>query len=252
MLIFVTIGLSAFSLLWFEAAHDGMHDTHSYTVIHTYPHDPSAFTQGLTWFDGQLIEGTGLYGQSTIRKVSLTTGEVTQTHSLSSMLFGEGVTVMEGLVYQLTWKNGLCMVYDVESFEEVRTFHYNGEGWGLTHNGKQLIMSDGSSTIIFIDPTDFTIIDSIDVFDGRYPVTQINELEYVDGVIYANIWQTNQIIGINPNTGEVLDRIDFSELKDKTWSGADVLNGIAYDSLAQRLFITGKLWPVIYEIKLVK
>lgn len=226
----------------------------TYRVVHTYPHDPDAFTQGLVYVDGYLYESTGRNGKSSIRKLDLATGRVLQHYELADQYFGEGLTNWGSDLIQLTWKDGLGFVYDRATFRWKRSFHYSGEGWGLTHDEKQLILSDGTPTLRFLDPQTFSETRRLSVSDekGR-PVSNINELEYIGGEIYANLWQTDQIIRISPRTGKIVGRIDLSGLIDKSkLANADaVLNGIAYDAKTGRLFVTGKLWPNLFEIKIV-
>jgi glutamine cyclotransferase len=226
-----------------------------YRVVHTYPHDPDAFTQGLVYIDGRLYEGTGLNGRSSIRMVDLSSGKVLQRFDLATKYFGEGLTNWGSDLVQLTWQSEVGFVYDRFSFSLKRTVHYTGEGWGLTHDDKQLILSDGTPVVRFLNPQSFAEVRKITVTDENgKPVSQINELEYIHGEIYANIWMTDQIIRISPRTGKVLGRIDLSGIMDRGQlanSGA-VLNGIAYDEKGDRLFVTGKLWPKLFEIKLVK
>jgi glutamine cyclotransferase len=221
-----------------------------FKVVAVYPHDANAFTQGLAIEGGQLYEGTGLYGESTIRKVDLASGRVEKQRSLPSMYFGEGIAILGGRLYELTWKSGVGIVYDLASFNMLRTFKYSGEGWGLTQDGKQLILSDGSPKIRFLDPETFAVVREIEVRDHGAPVERLNELEYVDGEIWSNIWYDDRIARISPATGEVLGWIDLSTLYPKSARSSEaVLNGIAYDAAAKRLFVTGKNWPQIYEIK---
>jgi glutamine cyclotransferase len=221
-----------------------------YRIVNTYPHDPGAFTQGLFFENGFLYEGTGLHERSTLRRVDLETGDVVQLYELPEKYFGEGITVYEDRIIQLTWQSREGFVYDKESFELLRKFDYPTEGWGITHDGKQLIMSDGTANLYFLDPETFVETGRIQVSDSNGPVTRLNELEYVKGEIYANIWQTDRIARISPDTGEVLDWIDLEGLlkpEDKE-KAVDVLNGIAYDAVGDRLFVTGKLWPKLFEI----
>ena len=224
----------------------------SYTVVHTYPHDPNAFTQGLIYVDGHLYESTGLNGRSSLRLVDLASGNVLQKHDLPAEYFGEGLTDWGSTLIQLTWISHKALVYDRFSFALQRTFDYEGEGWGLTHDAAQLIMSDGTSSLRFLDPKTFRVIRRLKVVDGDGgPVENLNELEYIRGEIYANVWQTDDIVRISPRTGKVLGRIDLSGIIDKRElreHGA-VLNGIAYDPVGNRLFVTGKLWPKLFEIK---
>jgi glutaminyl-peptide cyclotransferase len=226
----------------------------SYQIVHTYPHDARAFTQGLIFRDGHLYESTGLNGSSSLRMVDLITGQVLQKHDLPAEYFAEGLTDWGSDLIQLTWKSGKAFVYDRFSFSLRQTFNYVGEGWGLTHDDAQLIMSDGSSTLRFVDPSSFRVIRSLRVTDeAGDPVDNLNELEYVRGEIYANIWQSYKIARISPRTGKVLGWIDLNGIIDKrqVQDSDAVLNGIAYDSVGDRLFVTGKLWPKLFEIKVV-
>jgi len=222
---------------------------YKYKVMNSYPHDQGAFTQGLVFEDGHLYEGTGLYGQSTLRKVDLESGTVSQRYNLPGNYFGEGITIFGNNIIQLTWKSRVGFVYDKASFMLLDQFDYLTEGWGITHDGKRLIMSDGTSTLHFLDPQTFKEAGRIEVFDTAGPVPRINELEYVKGQIYANIWLTDRIAMISPQTGKVTGWIELMGLGPQ--AGDMVLNGIAYDSEADRLFVTGKLWPEIFEIELV-
>ena len=224
-----------------------------FKVVAVYPHDPNAFTQGLAIAGGQLYEGTGLYGQSTIRKVDLTTGRVEKQRPINATYFGEGIAILDGHLYELTWQSGVGIVYDLATFTQQRTFQYTGEGWGLTQDGKQLILSDGSSKLRFLDPQTFAVVREIDVRDHGQPVTKLNELEYIDGEIWSNVWYDDRIARISPATGEVLGWIDLAALYPKSARGNEaVLNGIAYDAAAKRLFVTGKNWPQLYEIEIVR
>ena len=223
-----------------------------YRVVHAYPHDSSAFTQGLVMVDGMLYEGTGLNGRSSVRAVDLATGRVLQSVKVPSRYFGEGLTDWGGDLIELTWLAHRGFVYDRFSMRLVRTFQYKGEGWGLTHDNKNLIMSDGTPVLRFLDPVTFKVVRTLAVSDGGKPVKELNELEYIHGEIYANVWQTNRIARISPVTGEVIEWIDLSGLlRDEPRDGNAVLNGIAYDQKSDRLFVTGKLWPKLFEIKLV-
>ncbi|MBN1682342.1 glutaminyl-peptide cyclotransferase [Candidatus Bathyarchaeota archaeon] len=223
-----------------------------YKIKNEYPHDSLAFTQGLAWYNGYLIEGTGLYGGSSLRRVDLSTGDIINIHNLSSKYFGEGITVLDNKIYQLTWKNQICFVYNASTFEEITTYNFYGEGWGLTTDGTHLIMSNGSSTISFFNPKNFTLEWNINVRTEGFPVSKLNELEYIDGLIYANVWLTDEIIGIDPVNGEVVKKIDFSGLRNENWEKADVFNGISYDVKSKKIFVTGKFWPFLYEIELLK
>lgn len=225
---------------------------YSYNIVNTYPHDPDAFTQGLVLDDGVLYEGTGLYGQSSLRRVELETGAILQIHELSDQFFGEGITIDGDRIIQLTWQSHIGFVYDKDSFELLQEFTYSTEGWGITHDGTRLIMSDGTSTLHFLDPQSFEEIGQVEVFDNDGPVTRLNELEYVQGEIYANVWQTDRMARIAPETGRVVGWVDLEGLlsaEDRS-EPIDVLNGIAYDAQTDRLFVTGKLWPKLFEIEL--
>ena len=226
---------------------------YTYKIINTYPHDRRAFTQGLVFENGFLYEGTGIYGSSSLRKVDLGTGKVVQSKKLPAHLFGEGITIFNDRIIQLTWRSKLGYVYDKESFELLKEFHYPTEGWGITHDGKRLIMSDGSSLLHILDPDDFTEIGQISVHTDEGAVSRLNELEYIQGEIFANIWQTDRIVRISPTTGQVIGWIELKGLLNRNdlEYPVDVLNGIAYDKEKDRLFLTGKLWPKIFEIKLV-
>ncbi len=224
-----------------------------YKVVNTFPHDRQAWTQGLIFEDGFLFEGTGLPGRSALRKVELLTGNVLQEHKLADEFFGEGITILDSRIVQLTYQSKVGFVYDKESFKPLQEFHYPTEGWGLTHDGKRLIMSDGTPMLYFLDPQTFERTNRMMVFDGDEPVWGLNELEYIEGVIYANVWPTDRIVQIDPATGKVVGWIDMKELlspQDRNGS-QDVLNGIAYDPAGRRLFVTGKLWPKLFEIKLI-
>lgn len=225
----------------------------SFKIVHTYPHDPQAFTQGLVFADGRMYESTGEYGRSSLRQVDLETGEVLRILHLHERYFGEGIALFEGKIVQLTWLSNLGFVYDRDSFKLLREFPYSTEGWGITSDGKRLIMSDGTSALYFWDPQKLQETGRVEVTDQGVPVQQLNELEFVKGKICANVWQTNSIAQIDPETGKVAAWIDLDEL----WAymdlsrPIDVLNGIAYDPQKDRLFVTGKLWPKLFEIKLI-
>ena len=231
----------------------GQIPTYGYRIVKGYPHDPNGFTQGLVFVDGFLFEGTGLRGRSSLRKVDLTTGAVLQVSNLPAHFFGEGVTVYHHKVIQLTWRANLGFVYDKDTFQLIGTFHYPTEGWGITHDGKQLIMSDGTSTLYYLHPETYKQVGLLKVHDRKVPVSDLNELEYVHGLIFANVWRTDKIAQISPETGEVLAWIDLKGLlrtEDRV-QPVDVLNGIAYDQVNNRLFVTGKLWPRLFEIELI-
>ncbi len=223
-----------------------------YSVVATYPHDAAAFTEGLfTGDNGTLYESTGLNGKSSLRRVDLASGQVRDQITLASQYFGEGATRFGGTIYQLTWQSGVAFAFGEACFCQQAAFQFEGEGWGLTHDAAHLIMSDGTSRLRVLDPQTFTVLWTLDVADGGVPVTKLNELEYVRGEIYANVWQTDRIARIDPATGAVTGWLDLAALvpdfagRDPT---DDVLNGIAYDADTDRLFVTGKRWPVLYEI----
>lgn len=223
-------------------------------IVNTYPHDSQAFTQGLVFDNGILYESTGLLGRSSVRKVDLKTGAVLQIHRLPAQLFGEGITVFGERLIQLTWQTGVGLVYDKRSFRLLEEFRYQGEGWGLTHDGKRLIMSDGTATLRFLHPDTYGEVGRITVFDGNGPVAGLNELEYVRGEVYANVWPTSRIIRIDPATGRILAWLDLDTVlrRNAAFNPDAVLNGIAYDPRGDRLFVTGKLWPNLYEIRVVR
>ncbi|MFQ5995971.1 MAG: glutaminyl-peptide cyclotransferase [Acidiferrobacterales bacterium] len=224
---------------------------YTYKIVNTFPHDQAAFTQGLAFDDGYLFEGTGLYGRSTLRKVELKSGRVVKLYDLPARVFGEGVTVFGEHIIQITWRSNVAFVYDKRSFKLRQTLTYPSEGWGLTHDGTYLILSDGTAVLRFLDPRTFREVDRIEVFDNNGPVTRLNELEYARGQVLANVWGTDRIARISPATGRVTAWIDLSGLlSDEDQSETvDVLNGIAYDAEGDRLFVTGKLWPKLFEIK---
>jgi len=226
---------------------------YTYRVVKVYPHDGKAFTQGLVFENSFLYEGTGLWGRSTLRKVELETGSVLKLHSLPDQFFGEGITIYDNKIIQLTWDSNVGFIYDKDGFELLREFHYPTEGWGITHDGKRLIMSDGTSKLYFLDPQTLKEIGQIEVRDKDGPVVRLNELEYIKGEVYANVWRTDRIVRIDPKTGRVVGWINLEGLLSTGEpSGPDgVLNGIAYDSGKDRLFVTGKLWPKLFEIELV-
>lgn len=226
---------------------------HGYQLVKSYPHDRQAFTQGLVYLDGFLYEGTGLKGQSAIRKVRLETGEVLQQRRVDEKYFGEGIAVWGNTLVQLTWQSEVGFVYDLASFEPLKTFGFTGEGWGLTHDGTRLIMSDGTSALRFLDPITFKETGRLPVTDQDLPVDDLNELEVVKGEIFANVWQSQRIARISPETGRVIAWIDFSGLLPAhEAAGVDVMNGIAYDAAGDRLFVTGKFWPRVFEVRMVR
>ena len=222
-------------------------------MVRVFPHDPDAFTQGLVYLDGFLYEGTGLNGRSSIRKVRLENGEVVQIQKVDSQYFGEGIAVKGDTIYELTWQSEIGFLYDRATFKRKGTFNYKGEGWGLTHDGQRLIMSDGTAFLRFLDPVSLKELSRIQVKDGTTPVGHLNELEYVKGEIFANVWQTHRIARISPKTGRVIAWLDLEGTahasRSTTGRRLRVLNGIAYDAAGDRLFVTGKLWPKLFEIK---
>ncbi len=224
-----------------------------YQVVHSYPHDAQAFTQGLIYLDGHLDESTGIKGQSSLRMEELETGRILQFHEVPSQYFAEGLTNWGNTLIQLTWETHTALVYDRATFKLLRTFSYTGEGWGLTQDGKNLILSDGTARLRFLDPETFREVRQVTVRDRGKPVTQLNELEFIHGQVYANIWHSDRIARIDPVTGKVLGWIDLSGLLPESERSTQeaVLNGIAWDSAHERLFVTGKLWPKIFEIKVL-
>jgi glutamine cyclotransferase len=230
---------------------EGAIPVYGYRIVRTYPHDRDAFTQGLQYLDGFLYEGTGLRGRSSIRRVELETGKVLQRRDIPAPYFGEGITVWRDDLFQLTWQSGVAFLYDRKTFEQRRTYQYVGEGWGLTHDGASLVMSDGSDALRFLDPATFTERRRLRVTASGRPLPNLNELEFVKGEILANIWQSDTVARIDPKSGRVTGWIDLSGLlTGRERQGTDVLNGIAYDPAGDRLFVTGKLWPRIFEIRI--
>ncbi len=225
--------------------------TDSYTLVKKWPHDRGAFTEGLLFWDGMLIESTGLNGRSTLRKVDLETGVVRQEVKLPAQCFGEGITVLGEKVFQLTWLSHRGFIYDVKTMNREGEFSFSGEGWGLTTDGHSLIMTDGSNRIRFIDPDSFRVTRTIEVFAHGEPVKMLNELEYVKGELYANVWQTEFVLRIDPDTGRILGAIDFVGIlpQSERNKDTDVMNGIAYDASGDRLFVTGKNWPELFQVK---
>ncbi|MBI2432674.1 MAG: glutaminyl-peptide cyclotransferase [Candidatus Hydrogenedentes bacterium] len=225
----------------------------TYRIVSIFPHDRGAFTQGLVVDDGVMYESTGLNGRSSVRRVDYVTGQVLQQADLAQEYFGEGITIFDDRIIMLTWRSHVGFEFDKTTLQLLRTFSYLTEGWGITHDGTRLIMSDGTSTLYFWDPTTFVTIGSVSVRDDGSPVTRLNELEYIDGEVFANVWQTDYIARIDPITGNVTGWIDCRGLltaQDRL-QPVDVLNGIAYDDAADRLFVTGKLWPKLFEIEVV-
>ncbi len=222
---------------------------YGYHIVTTYPHDKSAFTEGLQYFNGFLYESTGLNGQSTLRKTDLKTGKVLQKIDIDGQYFGEGIVIFGSRIYQLTYTSQVGFIYDLNSFKQLDTWHYQGEGWALTTDGSSLIMSNGTDKIQFLDPATLTVTRTISVRESGMPVEFVNELEYIKGEIWANIWQTNRIARIDPATGAVKSWLDMTGLlAPSEVPGTDVLNGIAYDNEHDRIYVTGKNWPKLFEI----
>ncbi len=227
---------------------------YGYRVVHAYPHDPNAFTEGLFYLDGFLYESTGEEGHSAVRKEELETGKVLLSRAIPPTLFGEGIVAWKDRLYELTWQSQVGFIYDRATLTPFARFSYPGEGWALTRDDKRIIMSDGTPELRFLDPDSLKEIGRIKVTDEGRPVSDINELEYVKGEVYANIWKTNRIARINPASGKVVGWIDLTGLlpaNERPPTQEAVLNGIAYDAKADRLFVTGKMWPKLYEIKLI-
>lgn len=227
---------------------------YGYKVVKTFPHDKGAFTQGLVYDNGIFFEGTGQVNTSSLRKVKIETGEVMNQLNLESPLFGEGIAIVGEKIYQLTWESKVGFVYDKSTFKLINKFYYQTEGWGLTTIGDKLVMSDGSNILYFIDTATFGIISKLEVYDNKVKVSKLNELEYINGEIWANVWQTDLIARIDPKTGKVLGYINLANIlptADKD-SNTDVLNGIAFDQAGKRIFVTGKNWPKLFQITLVE
>jgi glutamine cyclotransferase len=228
--------------------------SYGYQIVNIYPHDSNAFTQGLILVDGKLLESTGQEGSSSLRSVELATGKILKKVDVPSPYFAEGITVLNGKVYQLTWQHEQGFVYDAQTLEKVGHFDYEGEGWGLTTDGQSLILSDGSSRIKYLDATSFRVTRTISVVDGTKAIDQLNELEFVQGEIYANVWHANRIAVIDPQSGRVKAWIDLTGLmpEGERLDAEAVLNGIAYDQANGKLYVTGKLWPRLFEIKVTR
>jgi glutaminyl-peptide cyclotransferase len=225
-----------------------------YKVIHTYPHDREAFTQGLIYDNGVLFEGTGQKTGSSLREVELETGRVLRQHNLDASLFGEGITLYGDRIYQVTWENKVGFVYEKSTFKLINKIYYSTQGWGLTTIDDKIVMSDGTNVLCYYEPEMFTVVSRIEVFDNKKKVDQLNELEYINGEIWANIWMTDLIARIDPVSGKVLAYIDLKGIlpeSDRN-SDTDVLNGIAYDKSGERIFVTGKNWPKVYEIRITE
>ncbi|MBS1904725.1 MAG: glutaminyl-peptide cyclotransferase [Bacteroidetes bacterium] len=225
--------------------------TYSYEIVATYPHDTKAFTEGLQYYNGELYESTGINGHSSLRRVELKSGKVLQSIDLPNQYFGEGIVIVGSKLYQLTYTSQIGFVYDLKTFKQISTWSYNGEGWALTTDGTSLIMSNGTDKLQFLDPNTLSVTRTVSVQESGMPLTYVNELEYIKGEVWANIWQTNRIVRIDPATGDVKGWIDLSGLLSPAEAqGVDVLNGIAYDAEHDRIFVTGKNWPKLFEIKI--
>jgi len=256
----LVIGFSIYNLSYLETSKNHAHakeksDTpvFGYRIVNTYPHNTDSFTQGLVFDKGVLYESTGRNGRSAVKIIDLKTGKTLKSHELPKRYFGEGIAIVKNRIIQLTWRSKTGFVYDKETFKLLKTFNYQTQGWGITYDGKYLIMSDGSAMLYFLDPDTFKIIGTLEVYGDSGKVSNLNELEYIDGEIYANIWGTEKMARINPKTGRVTAWIDLSGLlsdKDRE-PGVDVLNGVAFNSDNGKLFVTGKLWPKLFEIELV-
>jgi glutamine cyclotransferase len=248
--LIVSGGLIAYVALNYKTPSNATID-YTYEVVNAYPHDTNAFTEGLVYDSGFLYESTGINGYSTLRKEDLKTGQTLQLYSLPPQFFGEGITIFGDRIIQLTWQSQKGFVYDKDSFDILEEFSYRGEGWGITHDDNRLIMSNGSATLSFLDPVTFKIIGDVQVNDGNTPVTNLNELEYIHGDVYANVWHQDKIAIINIQTGQVKGWINLTGLYDTSNTDPEnVLNGIAYDANSERLFVTGKRWPQLFEINL--
>lgn len=224
----------------------------AYQIISTRAHDPTSYTQGFELSDGRLFESSGQYGESALREIDPASGKVLRKRPLAKTVFGEGMTFLNGEMWVITWKESTAFVFEKDTFKPLRSFTYHGEGWGLANDGRQLIMSDGSSTLKFINPADFSVTRTLEVKDGRGPVAMLNELEMVDGQIYANIYLTDRIARISPQTGQVTGWLDLSGLRRQLNppGRAEALNGIAWDKATGHLLVTGKYWPAMFEIKI--
>lgn len=229
-----------------------------FSIVNILPHDTSAFTQGLVWYNNQLLEGTGQLGASNIRKVDLASGKVLAQKNNDPEIFGEGITVMNGLIYQVSWQNKKAFTYRVENLDKTGEFTLDYEGWGLTNNGTDLILSDGSSQLYFIDPQTFKERRRVSVYDHLGPKGNLNELEYISGHVYANVWQTDVVVKIDPATGKITGQLELGTLRSQgnippsgtSATAPEVLNGIAWDSAGNRIFVTGKYWPKLFELRL--
>jgi glutamine cyclotransferase len=252
VVVAVVVALAAGFAVWAQLRPSTLPRVVTARIVAEFPHDPTAFTQGLVVESGALYESTGQYGHSSIRRVDLRSGRIEQIAPLNFTYFGEGMTILDGRIYQLTWKSQTAFVYDLDSFEQLETRRYRGEGWGLTDDGVSLIASNGTATLTYYDPETFAVTRTIEVRDEGAPVPLLNELEFVDGEIWANVWYEDRIVRVASGTGEVLGWIDLGHLVPRTRRGRDdVLNGIAYDADTGQIFVTGKNWASLFEVELV-
>ena len=227
----------------------------NYNIVASYPHDTSSYTQGLIWQNNSLYEGTGLEGQSRLMRVDIKNGKAQQSISIDPSVFGEGITMLNGKIFELTWQSHVVYVYDAKTFKKIKEFTWDHEGWGITHNGKELIISTGDSNLYFVDPETFKLLRIVGVTDNNGPMGNLNELEYINGSVFSNIYLTDYIVKIDPSNGHITGKIDLSGLLEKSGKHVDkegnlVLNGIAYDSAKNSLYVTGKKWPLLFEMKL--
>ncbi len=227
---------------------------YGFEIIRTLPHDPDAFTQGLIYYKGFLYESTGLRGHSSLRKIDPATGKVLKMEKLAPFYFSEGIAIRGNKIYMLTYLSQVCLIFGLESLKLETSLSYDGEGWGLAYDGELFIMTNGSNMLAFVRPENFEVVSAVGVYDRNGPVRMINEMEYVDGEIFANVWQQDVIIIIDPQSGDVLGRIDFSNLRGQLDDpgDAEVFNGIAYNADTETFFVTGKLWDKMFEIKLIE
>ena len=225
---------------------------YTYQIVATYPHDPQAFTQGLIFHEGFLYESTGLYGESSLRKIDLRTGKVLFKKKIDEIYFAEGLTLFNNLLIQLTWKSHLGFLYEIDTFEQIGSFEFPYEGWGITHDNQNLIISDGSDTLRFLDPKNFLVTREVQVHLNGQMINQLNELEFINGKIYANVWHTDLILIVDPEDGQVIGWINLIGLEEQSDLLKNVLNGIAFDQTNNRIFVTGKNWPHLYEIVLIE
>ena len=226
-----------------------------YSILNVYPHDTSSFTQGLSIYNGELYEGTGEYGKSKLLKIDIKTGKVDRQLALSEKFFGEGITILKDTVYQLTWKEKIVFTYTVKDFKKIKELPLNTEGWGITNDGKDLIVSDGTNNLYFYDPSNFQLLRTLGVTEAGIPSFNLNELEFIEGYVYANQWQYPYILKIDPSNGQVVAKSDLTEIWNRVKlkdPNSDVPNGIAYDPATKKIYITGKLWPELYELQFKK